>query len=321
MKVRDFIKFLMDFNMDAEVVVSNGNTFDDYEELRLSWGGEPVADGDDKKDADFIWIDNMTNRPEETEDPKYPKQVCKTVKDKIDMYIANNFITDTVVKTDVNSIVKAMFEGVEIGKREKQTKKQTEKPILTGTTTYVDLGLPSGTLWAACNIGAKSEVEFGDHFAWGEILRNEKYCWNTYKFHDMKHMTFKYNKQDEKTELDPCDDAATTYMGYAWKMPNEEQFNELLTLRNKWVYNYKNSGVTGRVFFGTNGNTLFFPAAGRCRYEETRSTGYCGCIWSRSIGIERPEFARYLNIFKEGAGIADGARFNGFSVRGVKSKN
>lgn len=95
MKVRDFIKFLMDFDMDAELVVQNGNTFDDYEELKLSWGGPNSADGSGKKDADYIWIDNMVDRHGETEEPKYPKQVCKTVKDEIHTYIANNFVTDT----------------------------------------------------------------------------------------------------------------------------------------------------------------------------------------------------------------------------------
>ena len=59
MKVRDVIKFLMDFNMDAEIVVSNGNTFDDYEEMDISWGGCNYGDGSCKKDAEFIYINNL----------------------------------------------------------------------------------------------------------------------------------------------------------------------------------------------------------------------------------------------------------------------
>ena len=59
MKVRDFIKFLMDFNMDAEIVVSTGNTFDDFEDLELSWGGPHSSDEDTKLDAEYIYIDNM----------------------------------------------------------------------------------------------------------------------------------------------------------------------------------------------------------------------------------------------------------------------
>lgn len=65
MKVRDFIKFLMDFNMDAEIVVSTGDTFDDIEDLDLGWGGPHSSDGDTKFDAEYIYIDNLTNRKSE----------------------------------------------------------------------------------------------------------------------------------------------------------------------------------------------------------------------------------------------------------------
>ena len=47
---------------------------------------------------------------------------------------------------------------------------------------YVDLGLPSGTLWATCNVGANSPEEYGNHFAWGETTPKEFYSWGTYKW-------------------------------------------------------------------------------------------------------------------------------------------
>ena len=65
MKVRDFIKFLMDFNMDAEIVVTIGDTFDDYEDLDLGWGGPNFYDGSKKSDAEFIYIDNLINNKNE----------------------------------------------------------------------------------------------------------------------------------------------------------------------------------------------------------------------------------------------------------------
>jgi len=65
MKVRDFVKFLIDFNMDAEIVVSTGNTFDDYEEMDISWGGPNYGDGAGKKDAEFIYIDNLEDNKKE----------------------------------------------------------------------------------------------------------------------------------------------------------------------------------------------------------------------------------------------------------------
>ena len=65
MKVRNFIKFLMDFDMDAEIVVSTDNTFYDYEEMDISWGGPHYGEGAGKKDAEFIYINNLIdNRPE-----------------------------------------------------------------------------------------------------------------------------------------------------------------------------------------------------------------------------------------------------------------
>ena len=65
MKVRDFVKFLMDFNMDADIVVSTGNTFDDIEDLDLSWGGPRSSDGNTKFDAEFIYINNYINNTSE----------------------------------------------------------------------------------------------------------------------------------------------------------------------------------------------------------------------------------------------------------------
>ena len=47
---------------------------------------------------------------------------------------------------------------------------------------YVDLGLPSGTLWATCNVGANSPEQYGDYFAWGETAPKEVYTWETYKW-------------------------------------------------------------------------------------------------------------------------------------------
>ena len=80
---------------------------------------------------------------------------------------------------------------------------------------WVDLGLPSGTLWATCNVGANAPEEFGDYFAWGEIAPKDYYDWNTYKWCDnsgyslTKYCTDSYyGTVDNKTELDPEDDAA-----------------------------------------------------------------------------------------------------------------
>ena len=58
MKVRDLVKFLMDFDMDAEVCISTGDTFDDWQDLSLSWGNPDGFDGDTKRDAKYIYVND-----------------------------------------------------------------------------------------------------------------------------------------------------------------------------------------------------------------------------------------------------------------------
>lgn len=99
----------------------------------------------------------------------------------------------------------------------------------------IDLGLPSGTLWASCNVGATKPEEYGDYFAWGEITPKENYSESTYKWcnGDLDKLT-KYNANnsygtvDNKKELDLADDAAYMNWGGRWRMPSLDQIKELL---------------------------------------------------------------------------------------------
>lgn len=144
---------------------------------------------------------------------------------------------------------------------------------------YVDLGLPSGTLWAVCNVGATSPEGFGNLFAWGETSPKETYNWENYKwctdevigfgideegtlYRLTKYcdsMTFNgYNGyHDTLTVLQPSDDAATANWGGGWYTPTPQQWHELfdetvlsLTFQN---------GVKGILLTARNGNTLFLP--------------------------------------------------------------
>ena len=87
MKVRDYIKFLMDFNMDAEVVLSTGDTFDDYTEMDISWGGPNSSDGNSKIDAKYIYINNFTTEKKPFKD--LPKSKQDRIIDKF-----RNFLID-----------------------------------------------------------------------------------------------------------------------------------------------------------------------------------------------------------------------------------
>ena len=122
---------------------------------------------------------------------------------------------------------------------------------------YVDLDLPSCTLWAKCNVGAEDFDESGYYVRWGETEEVKNPNHSNYKFTCQNGFT-KYNRKDNIKFLDPEDDVATVIMGDNWCMPTREQFNELFSLDGEWVENYNNTNESGLLFHGNNGNELFF---------------------------------------------------------------
>ena len=96
---------------------------------------------------------------------------------------------------------------------------------------YIDLSLPSGTIWAKMNVGANSITDSGLLFAWGETTgynsQGHTFSEENYRFYDNNNYT-KYNYTDELTTLELSDDAAHINMGGDWHMPNEEQIKELI---------------------------------------------------------------------------------------------
>ena len=192
---------------------------------------------------------------------------------------------------------------------------------------YVDLGLPSGTLWATCNIGANSPEEYGDYFAWGETETKNIYNWNTYKWCKGSDNTMtKYCSDSEygfqgftdgKTELDAEDDAAYVNWGSSWRMPTKEQQDELRT-NCTWTWTTRN-GVNGRLVTGPNGNTIFLPAAGSRWHVSLYSVGSRCVYWSRTLSSAYSRCA--YNLSSDSGGVyweANEARDDGFSVRAVR---
>ena len=153
---------------------------------------------------------------------------------------------------------------------------------------YVDLGLPSGTLWATCNVGADAPEEYGDYFAWGETAPKEVYDMSTYKWCRGTYGTLTkyctdsvYGTVDGKTMLEPEDDAAYMNWGALWCMPTNDQFEELLNGCN--IEQTTMNGVTGHLVTGPNGNSIFLPAAGYCNYESLNNEGEGGFYWSNKL--------------------------------------
>ena len=153
---------------------------------------------------------------------------------------------------------------------------------------YVDLGLPSGTKWATCNVGASKPEEYGGYYAWGETEEKSNYDWSTYKWCNGSYYTMtKYRTDsdngtvDNKTVLDPGDDVAHVKWGGRWRMPTEA---ELYELRNKcaWTWTTQN-GVNGYRVTGPNGNSIFLPAAGYRDGTDNSGRGSWGGYWSSSL--------------------------------------
>ena len=121
----------------------------------------------------------------------------------------------------------------------------------------VDLGLPSGTLWATCNVGADAPEEYGDFYAWGETATKPTYSWSNYLYASGSSSTVQdIGENIAGTEYD----VAATLWGSEWVMPTLDQANELLRKCSASLATVNK--VKGLRFKGPNGNTIFFPMTG-----------------------------------------------------------
>ena len=186
---------------------------------------------------------------------------------------------------------------------------------------WVDLGLPSGTLWATCNVGANSPEEYGDYFAWGETESKEVYSWETYKWFSgpTNETITKYcTNVDNKTELDPEDDAAYANWGPKWRMPTLAQLLELIdNCTGIWT---AMNGVDGYQITGPNGATVFLPAAGYCYNDGfLKNVGPIGSYSSRTLH-SNGQYDAYGLYFDSGDWHSSyGFRGIGRSVRPVRA--
>lgn len=155
---------------------------------------------------------------------------------------------------------------------------------------YVDLGLPSGTLWATMNVGSTVVGEYGGYYEWGETEERDNY--GAHKYYDNDSGTWnKYNDVDNKTELDLDDDVARVIMGGTWTLPTSAQCQELIdnctfaystitiTIGEEAV-SMEITGVT--VTSSINGNSIFLPYAGDKYGNSIENVGNYGYIWTKN---------------------------------------
>ncbi len=121
----------------------------------------------------------------------------------------------------------------------------------------IDMGLPSGTKWACCNVGATAPEGYGDYYAWGETAVKTSYTWRTYSHYDSSSDSF----DDLGGNISGTEhDVAKGLWGSNWQLPTLAQLNEL---RGKCVSEWTTIGdVKGYKYTASNGNSIFLPAAG-----------------------------------------------------------
>lgn len=187
---------------------------------------------------------------------------------------------------------------------------------------YVDLGLPSGTLWATCNVGATKPEEYGDYFAWGETEPKDDYdFFKNYKYFDIniiKGFT-KYTESDGKKELEQNDDAAYVKWGNSWRIPSYDQIIELYE-----NCNFKSAslnGVNGYFFTSNkNGRSIFFPYSGYYDGNQLKELGTVGYLWTRTISMistAGEDFAHTLYMSSNHSNMYVNHRYKGLAIRPV----
>lgn len=193
---------------------------------------------------------------------------------------------------------------------------------------WVDLGLPSGLLWAKCNLGATAPEEYGDNYSWGETAKKEIYDWSTYRYctadGDSLQTLTKYNTSenygtiDNLTTLQAMDDAAMSALAGDARIPTREEWEELLNHTTaEWTVQ---NGVGGYKLTATNGKSLFLPAAGSSNGSELVAAGVYGFYWSASLYTDSPDDAWSFSFYSEDHLIGSfGYRADGQSVRPVRS--
>ena len=168
---------------------------------------------------------------------------------------------------------------------------------------YVDLGL--SVKWATCNVGADSPEGYGEYYAWGEI--------------DTKSTYISSNSVTYGASLDDISgnagyDVARAEWGSTWRLPTYDECYELVN-NCTWRWTTKED-VKGYSVTGTNGNSIFLPAAGNCHGSSVSYTGSYGRYWSSSPGTDT-SYAYHLDFSSYGHGLGSTYRYRGHTIRPV----
>ena len=192
----------------------------------------------------------------------------------------------------------------------------------------IDLGLPSGTKWACCNVGASKPEDYGGYYAWGEITEKEYYGWQNYDYYsnlngddiiqanELNNLNYNISKTQH--------DVAFVLWGESWCTPNSKELEELNNNCTK-LYFYNHNGIEGTLLTGPSGNSIFLPNSGFHYWEYLQEAGRMSISMSCEIGSEDADSNPYTITIVYYCGVEEtkvrhGNRMCGYTVRPISTQ-
>lgn len=203
----------------------------------------------------------------------YKDDKFKAIRKAIEALAGENAKLDGILD-NMTKIVEAIMAGntnekegwAEIAKQLELLKAAAGIGGSTDKVEYVDLGLPSGNLWAKCNLGASAPEAYGDYYAWGEVEPKQEYTYPNHKWYKEGAPSLgftKYNNEDGKLSLEDEDDAVIQKLGNGWRTPTLADFRELTNQKYTTIEKTTLNGVAGyQITSKRNKKSIFIPFAG-----------------------------------------------------------
>ena len=264
----------------------------------------------------------------------YTDDKFKAIRKAIEKLAGENAKLDGILD-NMTKIVEAIMAGntnekegwAEIAKQLELLKAAAGIGGSTDKVEYVDLGLPSGNLWAKCNLGASAPEAFGDYYAWGEVEPKQVYTNSNHKWYKEGAPSLgftKYNNEDGKLSLEDEDDVVIQKLGNGWRTPTLADFRELTNQKYTTIKKTTLNGVAGyQITSKKNKKSIFIPFAGfkndKPQTREISSSEEVAICMTNQRRIDNQVFNCWTFAFEQDRIRRYGKRrYDGISIRPVK---
>ena len=264
----------------------------------------------------------------------YKDDKFRAIRKAIEALAGENAKLDGILD-NMTKIVEAIMAGntnekegwAEIAKQLELLKAAAGIGVSTDKVEYVDLGLPSGNLWAKCNLGASAPEAFGDYYAWGEVEPKQVYTYPNHKWYKEGAPSLgftKYNNEDGKLSLEDEDDAVIQKLGNGWRTPTLADFRELTNQKYTTIKKTTLNGVAGyQITSKRNKKSIFIPFAGfkndKPQTREISGSESVAICMTNQRRIDNQVFNCWTFAFEQDRIRRYGKRrYDGISIRPVK---